>query len=211
LPYLSLEEAECLLAVGEETTTCDSGIQNDCVDLTSGQNGDHIASTDSEETPLLSKPRPLGERGTDVKISSEFLLTYTIVPFVLSISWFAIAIYQVAALKSSPWSDPTVSILLGFVHLTSFIIFVATPFRPTPPYGLILLYVSLFLGVVVILGNDIYAWNVRGRTLDGIGVVAWSANLTALGLLIGVGVTRPISIPSPSVDFSQIVSTKLVW
>jgi hypothetical protein len=201
-----LEEAEHLLAEGEQHKPgYDSGTCSRSVG-TSTQNGNRAARLGLEETPLLSKPGASEENGAGVKAPSSFLLTYTIVPLVLTFWWFAIAIHQVVALKSSPLAFPTATILLAIIYFASSISFVTTPFRPTPPYGLILLYVTLFLSATMILGNDIYAWKIHGGTLNGVSVVAWSVNLAALGLLISVGVTRPFSIPSPSIDQSQIVS-----
>jgi hypothetical protein len=211
-PFLTLEEAEALLAEGgDENEKLHNGRFRDGTDAA---NGADSFDTESEETPLLNKSKRTHRRKTDanVKISSFFFLTYTLVPLTLSLSWLSIAAYHLSISSSSPSNIPTITvtvpILLTLTYLTALLLFLTTPFRPTPPYILLILYGALLGGVVVVLGSEVYAWAVKQdgeASLDRLGLIAWTGNLVALALLIGVGVMRPMAIPPSSVDLSKIV------
>lgn len=202
-PFMTLEEAEALLAV-------DGGYASGSAVDAFRANGDDFNSPIIEEsTPLLKAGIVNRQCVIGSRPPLHFTLSYTLLPLLQTLIWLAIATHRLAFACCTPQSPclPTAPALLAITHFTALLIYLSSesPKRPTPPYRLLVLYTLLFVGAAGTLGGDVYRWKVERMDLSGVKTAMQFVNLSVLGWLIAMGITRPMAIPSPNINREKIV------
>lgn len=163
------------------------------------------ATASSGET--TSRDEDVGDASLEIsdKVPVWRSVLFSFVGVAETLIWLSDGSYRLIANQTDVWSG-----VRPFIMSASWLY---TAIRPityptaTPPYDLLTIYVAQLVGDVLQLGGLLYDRNVLGLPLPPVAVVlAHSANLALILVLLFVVVGMPLAIPSKGVKRSEIVS-----
>ncbi|KAJ7619563.1 hypothetical protein FB45DRAFT_931097, partial [Roridomyces roridus] len=134
-------------------------------------------------------------------------LAFTFIGLVQSLAWITGAIFYYVATDASDATALTQSLLIAFSWLYTTIRPIASPFA-TVPYDLFTIYLLHFAGGTLILGGYLFDYAVGEAPWPGTAiVVALSANIAAVLVLLYYTVNMPMNVPSMRVKKEDIGKT----